>query len=139
MHQRLVRSFCQARDKAIEKDAIDWATAEALAFGSLLKEGHNIRISGQDVGRGTFSQRHLELTDQNTERTVVPLSNLSPGKIEVVNSPLSELAVLEYEYGYSLEDPNNLCIWEAQFGDFANGAQIAIDQFITCSECNYII
>lgn len=106
----------------------------------MLAEGYNVRLSGQDAGRGTFSQRHVELVDQKTEKRFVPLNHIQPsqGKIHTVNSPLSELAVLGFEYGYSIEDPKTLTIWEAQFGDFANGAQIMIDQFISSGECKNI-
>ncbi|KAG2224886.1 hypothetical protein INT45_010835 [Circinella minor] len=120
---------------------IDWATAEALSFGTLLKEEHDVRISGQDVGCGTFSQRHAMFVDQNTEKAVIPLNHgLGDGQgfVEVANSPLSEYAVLGFEYGMSIESPNRLVIWEAQFGDFFNGAQIAIDTFISSSEAKWL-
>ena len=121
-------------------EGIDWATAEALAFGSLLAEGKPIRLSGQDVGRGTFSQRHAVLTDQADEKRFVPLNHVKDGQafFEVIDSPLSEEAVLGFEYGYSLADPNGLTLWEAQFGDFANGAQVIIDQFISSSESKWL-
>jgi probable 2-oxoglutarate dehydrogenase E1 component DHKTD1 len=138
IHPRLKKAVVSSRETAIQKNEIDWPTAEAVAIGSLLSEGHHVRICGQDVGRGTFSQRHFELVDQDTEKRYVPLNHLSDkqGKLEVVNSPLSELAVLSFEYGYSCENPRDLVIWEAQFGDFANSAQVAIDQFISNGESN---
>ncbi|PKU30463.1 hypothetical protein llap_19233 [Limosa lapponica baueri] len=117
-----------------EGKKLDWATAEALAFGSLLSQGFNIRLSGQDVGRGTFSQRHAMLVCQETDDTYIPLNHMSPdqkGFLEVSNSPLSEEAVLGFEYGMSIESPKLLPIWEAQFGDFFNGAQIIFDTFIS--------
>src|SRR5690606_28577096 len=124
LHRKLQRIIAQRR-KAIEtgKD-IDWATAEHLAFGTLLREGFPVRLSGQDSGRGTFSQRHAILYDQTTEERYIPLNHLHPDQapFEVVDSPLSEEGVLGFEYGYSLADPNSLVLWEAQFGDFANGA-----------------
>ncbi|MGE0120446.1 MAG: 2-oxoglutarate dehydrogenase E1 component [Dongiaceae bacterium] len=121
-------------------EGIDWATAEALAFGSLLIEGHPVRLSGQDSGRGTFSQRHAVLVDQETEAQYLPLNNIRPGQahFEVVDSPLSEAGVLGFEYGYSLADPRSLVIWEAQFGDFANGAQVIIDQFVSSGESKWL-
>ena len=114
-------------------DGIDWATAEALAFGTLLDDGFPVRLSGQDSERGTFSQRHSVLIDQETEARYVPLNQLRDGqaRYEVINSMLSEEAVLGFEYGYSLAEPNALVLWEAQFGDFANGAQVVFDQFIS--------
>ena len=117
------------RRKSIETGAgIDWATGEALAFCSLLLEGHRVRLSGQDFERGTFSQRHSVLTDQETEERYTPFNNLGDGqaRYEVINSMLSEEAVLGFEYGYSLAEPNALTLWEAQFGDFANGAQVHV-------------
>ena len=107
-----------------------------MAFGSLLREGFKVRLAGQDSGRGTFSQRHSVFYDQDTEQRYIPLNNLSKKqkKFEVIDSFLSELGVLGFEYGYSLADPNTLVLWEAQFGDFANGAQIIIDQFILPGE-----
>lgn len=118
---------------------IDWGTAEALAFGSLLKDEHSIRFTGQDVIRGTFSHRHSGIWDQKTEKLLFPLNQLgTKAKYEAHNSNLSEFAVLGYEYGYSQAEPNTLTIWEGQFGDFANGAQIIFDQFITSSEVKWL-
>lgn len=116
---------------------IDWATAEAMALGSLMYQGHNIRISGEDVGRGTFSQRHAMFVDQQTNEIYIPLNDMTHGhggKLEIANSILSEEAVLAFEYGMAVDNPNNLIIWEAQFGDFYNGAQIIIDTFIASGE-----
>ncbi|MFK7764854.1 MAG: 2-oxoglutarate dehydrogenase E1 component [Roseobacter sp.] len=119
---------------------IDWATAEALAFGSLLTEGFPVRLAGQDSTRGTFSQRHSGLVNQNTEERYFPLNNIKPGQAqyEVIDSMLSEYAVLGFEYGYSLAEPNALTLWEAQFGDFANGAQIMFDQFVSSGESKWL-
>ena len=120
---------------------IDWATAEALAFGALQIEGFPVRLSGQDCTRGTFSHRHSGILDQNTGEKFYPLNNIRPdqeGHYEVIDSMLSEYAVLGYEYGYSLAEPNALTLWEAQFGDFVNGAQIMIDQFISSSESKWL-
>jgi 2-oxoglutarate dehydrogenase E1 component len=136
LHPKL-RGFVEKRREAIEKDIpIDWAFGEALAFGTLALEGTAVRLSGQDSGRGTFSQRHLAFYDSETGQRYVPMQHISPGqgRFDVYDSSLSEYAVLGFEFGYSLADPLSLVIWEAQFGDFANGAQIMIDQFITCSE-----
>ncbi len=114
----------------------DWATAEALAFGSLLTEGYPVRLSGQDSISGTFSQRHSALIDQTNDDRYISLNHIRPGqaRFEVIDSMLSEYAVLGFEYGYSLAEPNALVLWEAQFGDFANGAQIMFDQFISSGE-----
>ncbi len=140
-HKTLQRVL-DARRKMIEEGTgIDWAMGEALAFGSLLKEGLKIRLSGQDVQRGTFSQRHAVLIDQVTEKRYTPLNHLvkdQTTKIEVINSMLSEEAVLGFEYGYSLAEPNALVLWEAQFGDFANGAQVIFDQFISSGERKWL-
>lgn len=121
-------------------EGFDWATAEAMAFGSLLDQGFAVRLSGQDVGRGTFSQRHAKLYDQKTEQKYMPLKNISPEQalLEVHDSPLSELAVMGFEYGYSLADPKTLVLWEGQFGDFVNGAQVIIDQFISSGEAKWL-
>ena len=118
----------------------DWATGEALAFGSLLTEGFPVRLSGQDATRGTFSQRHSGLVNQDTEERYYPLNNIRAGQsqYEVIDSMLSEYAVLGFEYGYSLSEPNALVMWEAQFGDFANGAQIMFDQFISSGESKWL-
>jgi len=139
---RTIQRFLDNRRKAIETgEGIDWATAEALAFGSLLLEGHRVRLSGQDCERGTFSQRHSVLTDQENEARFKPLNHIRPGhqaKYEVINSMLSEEAVLGFEYGYSLSEPNALTLWEGQFGDFANGAQVVFDQFISSGERKWL-
>lgn len=130
-----------AKRKAIETgEGIDWATAEALAFGSLLEEGTPVRLSGQDCGRGTFSHRHAVLVDQETDGRYLPLNHLSENQahFEVIDSNLSEFAVLGFEYGYSLAEPNGLVLWEAQFGDFSNGAQVIIDQFIASAEIKWL-
>ncbi len=121
-------------------EGIDWATGEALAFGSLLLEGHRVRLSGEDCQRGTFSQRHAVLIDQDNQHEYVPLNNIAAeqSKIEIYNSLLSEAGVLGFEYGYSLADPRTLVLWEAQFGDFANGAQVIIDQFLAPGESKWL-
>ena len=136
VHKTILRIF-EARKKNVNQGyGIDWASAEALAFGSLLEEGYPVRLVGQDSGRGTFSQRHSILRNQIDNSRYIPLNNISKNQknFEIVDSFLSELAVLGFEYGYSLVEPNTLTIWEAQFGDFANGAQIIIDQFISSGE-----
>jgi 2-oxoglutarate dehydrogenase E1 component len=138
---RTIQRFLDARSKAIETgEGIDWATAEALAFSSLLLEGHAVRLSGQDSERGTFSQRHSVLIDQENEDRHTPFNHLSDkqARYEVINSMLSEEAVLGFEYGYSLSEPNALTLWEAQFGDFANGAQVLFDQFISSGERKWL-
>jgi 2-oxoglutarate dehydrogenase E1 component len=138
---RTIQRFLESRRQAIESgEGIDWATAEALAFCTLLGEGHPVRLSGQDCERGTFSQRHSVLIDQETEDRYVPFTSLGEhqARYEVVNSMLSEEAVLGFEYGYSLAEPNALTLWEAQFGDFANGAQVVFDQFISSGERKWL-
>ena len=140
LHKTLTR-FIDNRRKSIETGAnIDWSTAEALAFCSLMEEGHRVRLSGQDSERGTFSQRHSVLHDQETDRRYTPFNHLGEGaaRYEVINSMLSEEAVLGFEYGYSLSEPNALTLWEAQFGDFANGAQVLFDQFISSGERKWL-
>ena len=130
-----------AKREAIETGAgIDWATAEALAFGALLLDGHRVRLSGEDCQRGTFSQRHAVLIDQSTQNEYIPLNNIDAGqaRFEVYNSLLSEVGVLGFEYGYTLSDPHTLVLWEAQFGDFANGAQVVIDQFLASGETKWL-
>ncbi len=130
------------------EEKVDWAAGEALAFASLLQEGYGVRLVGQDSERGTFSQRHAVLVDQNTEDAYIPLAAIKPaangkppagsGRFEAVNSMLSEEAVLGFEFGYSLQAPNTLVLWEAQFGDFANGAQVITDQFISSGESKWL-
>ena len=135
-HSTIKRLF-EAKKKMFETGkGFDWATAESLAFGTLLLEGYPVRFVGQDSSRGTFSQRHAGVLDQNTGEKYYPLKNLSPeqAQFEIIDSFLSEFGVLGFEYGYSLSSPETLVLWEAQFGDFANGAQIIIDQFITSGE-----
>ncbi|HVB67532.1 MAG TPA: 2-oxoglutarate dehydrogenase E1 component, partial [Acetobacteraceae bacterium] len=121
-------------------EGIDWATGEALGFGTLLVEGHRVRLSGEDCQRGTFSQRHAVLIDQDTQNEFVPLNNIAPeqAKIDIFNSLLSEAGVMGFEYGYTLADPRTLVLWEGQFGDFANGAQVIIDQFIASGESKWL-
>ncbi len=140
LHRTLNRFFDSRRKAIASGEGIDWATAEALAFCSLLLEGHRVRLSGQDSERGTFSQRHSVRIDQETEQRYTPFNNLREGqaRFEVINSMLSEEAVLGFEYGYSLAEPNALTMWEAQFGDFANGAQVVFDQFISSGERKWL-
>ncbi|CUH87797.1 2-oxoglutarate dehydrogenase E1 component [Phaeobacter sp. CECT 5382] len=140
MHKTVGR-FLAARGKMFETgEGFDWATGEALAFGSLLTEGFPVRLSGQDATRGTFSQRHSGIINQDTEERYFPLNNIRAGQshYDVIDSALSEYAVLGFEYGYSLAEPNALTLWEAQFGDFANGAQIMFDQFISSGESKWL-
>jgi 2-oxoglutarate dehydrogenase E1 component len=139
-HKTVTRILANRRKMIEEGAGIDWATAESLAFGSLLVEGFRVRLSGQDSERGTFSQRHSVLMDQANEKKYTPLKHLSKtqGTFEVINSMLSEEAVLGFEYGYSLAEPNALVLWEAQFGDFANGAQVVVDQFISSGERKWL-
>ncbi|AWM78386.1 2-oxoglutarate dehydrogenase E1 component [Phenylobacterium parvum] len=136
-----VRRVIEGRKSAIESgEGLDWATAEHLAFGSLLQDGFPVRLAGQDSVRGTFTQRHCGIIDQTTEAQYTPLNNLGAGQahFEVIDSPLSEEAVLGFEYGFSLADPKTLVLWEGQFGDFANGAQVVIDQFISSGERKWL-
>jgi 2-oxoglutarate dehydrogenase E1 component len=138
---RTIQRFLDSRAKSIEKgEGIDWATAEALAFCSLLLDGRPVRLSGQDTERGTFSQRHSVLIDQENEDRYIPFNHAREGqaRFEVINSMLSEEAVVGFEYGYSLAEPDALTVWEAQFGDFANGAQVVIDQFISSGERKWL-
>ena len=135
-HKKLRRPMSQRREMATGERPFDWASAEAAAFASLLDTGHPIRMTGQDCQRGTFSQRHAVLHDTKNGETYTPLGNLGSGqaKIELHNSPLSEAGVLGFEYGYSLDAPHGLSVWEAQFGDFWNCAQVIVDQFIASAE-----
>lgn len=143
MHSHLLKMHAQSRkEKVLDGTKLDWATAEALALGSLLAQGFNVRLSGQDVGRGTFSQRHAMVVCQETDHTYIPLNHMDPeqkGFLEVSNSPLSEEAVLGFEYGMSIESPLLLPLWEAQFGDFFNGAQIIFDTFISGGEAKWLL
>jgi 2-oxoglutarate dehydrogenase E1 component len=138
---KTIQRFLDNRRQAVDTgEGLDWATGEALAFGSLLDEGYPVRLSGQDCERGTFSQRHSVLIDQQTEARYIPLNHIrdGQGRFEVINSMLSEEAVLGFEYGYSLAEPKALTLWEAQFGDFANGAQVVFDQFISSGERKWL-
>jgi 2-oxoglutarate dehydrogenase E1 component len=138
---KTVKRVIDNRREAIEKgENIDWGTAEHLAFATLLDEGFPVRLSGQDSVRGTFTQRHSDIIDQVTEEHYTPLNNIRPGQAhyEVIDSALSEEAVLGFEYGFSLADPNTLTLWEGQFGDFVNGAQVVIDQFISSGERKWL-
>ncbi len=139
-HRTIARLLERRREMIETGDGVDWAMAEHLAFGTLMREQFPVRLSGQDVERGTFSQRHSVLYDQETERRFTPLKHISPdqGRFEVINSMLSEEAVLGFEYGYSLAEPNALVMWEAQFGDFANGAQVVFDQFLSSGERKWL-
>jgi len=140
IHKKIIRQLGNKKKMIDDGHGIDWSTAEALAFGTMLAEGHPVRLSGQDSGRGTFSQRHSVLVDQSTEERYIPLNNLRFGQApyEVIDSPLSEAGVLGFEYGYSLAEPQMLILWEAQFGDFANGAQVVIDQFVSSGEHKWL-
>jgi 2-oxoglutarate dehydrogenase E1 component len=138
VHKTLNRVLDAKREMFKAGEGFDWATAEALAFGSLITEGYSVRLSGQDSGRGTFSQRHAVWVDQTSERKYVPLTTLPHGRFEVLDSTLSEYGVLGFEYGYASADPKTLVLWEAQFGDFANGAQIIIDQYIASAESKWL-
>ena len=140
IHKTLARIIGNRKKMISSGEDIDWSTAEALAFGSLLKDGFPVRLVGQDSIRGTFSQRHSALVDQETEERYIPLNNISDNQAmyEGIDSFLSEAAILGYEYGYSLDYPGSLVLWEAQFGDFANGAQVQIDQFIAPGEAKWL-
>ncbi len=139
IHKTLKKIFENKQKMFSENYPIDWSTAESLAFGTLLEEGFSVRLSGQDSGRGTFSQRHSVLRNQDSHERYIPVNHISreQKKFEIIDSLLSELAVLGFEFGYSLSEPETLVLWEAQFGDFANGAQVIIDQFITSSESKW--
>ncbi len=137
---KTLRKILEQKEKMFTENApIDWSTAESLAFGTLLIDGFSVRLSGQDSARGTFSQRHSVLRNQENHDRYIPLNNLKNNqkKFEIIDSLLSELAVLGFEFGYSLSEPETLVLWEAQFGDFANGAQVIIDQFITSGESKW--
>jgi 2-oxoglutarate dehydrogenase E1 component len=140
VNPKILRQLEAKRAMLETGQGIDWSTAEALAFGTLLLDGNRVRLSGEDSQRGTFSQRHAVLIDQTNQNEYVPLNNIAPGqaKIEIFNSLLSEVGVLGFEYGYTLADPRTLVLWEAQFGDFANGAQVIIDQFVASGETKWL-
>ena len=140
INSKILRQLKAKRKMIDSGEGVDWATAEALAFGSLLAEGNPVRLSGQDSGRGTFSHRHSVLVDQNNEERYIPLNHIrdDQARFEVIDSPLSEASVLGFEYGYSMAEPHSLILWEGQFGDFANGAQMIIDQFISSGESKWL-
>jgi 2-oxoglutarate dehydrogenase E1 component len=139
IHPKLERILQQRRRSGLQEQLVDWGTAEALALASLTAEGVPIRFTGQDSERGTFSQRHAVWHDVETGATYMPLSHIAPeqARVEIINSPLSEAGVLGFDYGYSLDRPEGLILWEAQFGDFANAAQVVIDQFIASAEAKW--
>ncbi|NIY92681.1 2-oxoglutarate dehydrogenase E1 component [Vibrio diazotrophicus] len=139
VHPTVKRQLAQRKAMSLGEQPVDWGMAEALAWGSLVEDGHPVRLSGEDAGRGTFSHRHAVLHDQQKQERYIPLQNISPSQetFEVIDSVLNEEAILALEYGYSISSPKALTIWEAQFGDFANGAQIAIDQFICSGETKW--
>ena len=139
-HKTVVKLLEKRREMVETGEGVDWGMGEHLAFGTLIKEGFPVRLSGQDCERGTFSQRHSVLIDQDSERRYTPLKYISPdqARYEVINSMLSEEAVLGFEYGYSLAEPNSLTLWEGQFGDFANGAQVVFDQFLSSGERKWL-
>tara|TARA_B100000579_G_scaffold433480_1_gene452308 strand:+ start:2321 stop:5227 length:2907 start_codon:yes stop_codon:yes gene_type:complete len=139
VHKTLIKLFDTKSKMFIKNQPIDWSTAETLAFGTLLNEGFSVRLSGQDSGRGTFSQRHSVLRNQESHDRYIPLNNISKNqkRFEIIDSLLSELGVLGFEFGYSLSEPETLVLWEAQFGDFSNGAQVVIDQFISSGESKW--
>lgn len=136
--------YINDRLKSIADGSIDWATAEAMALGSLQFEGFNSRLVGEDSERGTFSQRHMLFHDQVSGKTCMPMRDAefmrknAKGRLQVYNTNLCELGSMAYEYGYSLDSPKNLCIWEAQFGDFYNPAQLVVDQYVMCSEAKWL-
>ena len=140
LNRKIARQLQEKRKTVDTGENIDWATGEAMAFGTLLAEGTPVRLSGQDSGRGTFSQRHSVLVDQTNESKFIPLNHVAAEQahFEVIDSPLNEAGVLGFEYGYSSAEPNALVMWEAQFGDFANGAQVIIDQFISSGESKWL-
>jgi len=138
IHKTLGRILEAKAEMFASGEGFDWATAEALAFGGLLSEDYCVRLSGQDSGRGTFSQRHSVWVDQQTGEKYIPLTRVGDGRFEVRDSPLSEFGVLGFEYGYAMADPKTLVLWEAQFGDFVNGAQVMIDQFISSGEAKWL-
>ena len=139
LHSRVAKVYDDRRKMAAGELPGDWGFAENLAYATLLDAGHNLRLVGQDVGRGTFTHRHAILHDQKTDAYYLPLRQLTdtPSKVAVIDSLLSEEAVMAYEYGFSTTDPDTLCIWEGQFGDFANGAQVVIDQFVASGEAKW--
>ncbi len=140
LNRKVARQLDAKREALAAGEGIDWATAEALAIGTLCAEGTHVRMSGQDSGRGTFSHRHAVLVDQESEERYIPINHVRDGqaRFDIIDSPLSEAAVVGFEYGYSLADPKTLVIWEAQFGDFANGAQVIIDQFLSSGEAKWL-
>jgi 2-oxoglutarate dehydrogenase E1 component len=143
LHSRVERVVADRRAMGEGRLPVDWGMGETLAYATLLDQGYGVRLSGEDVGRGTFSHRHAVLHDQNREKwdsgSYVPLEHLKPGQpsIELIDSRRTENAVLAFEYGYATSDPSRLVVWEAQFGDFANGAQVVIDQFIASGEVKW--
>ncbi|HKS89173.1 MAG TPA: 2-oxoglutarate dehydrogenase E1 component [Stellaceae bacterium] len=140
LNRKVARQLDAKREAIASGEGVDWATGEALAIATLCAEGTHVRMSGQDSGRGTFSHRHAVLVDQESETRYVPINHVKDGqeRFDIIDSPLSEAAVVGFEYGYSLADPKTLVIWEAQFGDFANGAQVIIDQFLSSGEAKWL-